>query len=140
MIDAIAALWSSDKSMSEIGDALGGVSRGQVAGAIHRAREAGDARFGPRPVAPKAPIVAPSVVIVAPPQPARHAPRLLVDLDWNGCRWAMNSAAKGEPHLFCGAPQAPGRPYCAEHCGAVTSPASPSAVSRRAPSRLRGSV
>ena len=130
-IDSIAALWAqSDKSLSEIGEAVG-VSRGKIAGAIHRAREAGDKRFGPRPVAPKAPIVAPAIAIVAPPEPARHAPQLLIDLGSRDCRWPVGVAADGR-HTFCAQPQVSG-PYCGDHSEKVRSPSpvSASAFSRR---------
>ena len=53
-IDAIAALWSQGRSLLEIGDALG-VSRGKVAGTIHRARLVWDDRIKPRPPKPRKP-------------------------------------------------------------------------------------
>lgn len=51
MIESIARLWAQGKSLSSIGEALG-VSRGQIAGIIDRARKkAIHTRFGRRPVA-----------------------------------------------------------------------------------------
>jgi hypothetical protein len=93
MIDAIAVHWAKGKPLSEIGEALG-ISRGVVAGAIHRARGAGDDRFAPRPiVALIAPIVARSVAIVAS-EPVKSAPRLLIDLGSRDCRWPTGAALR----------------------------------------------
>lgn len=39
----------------------------------------------------------------------------LVDLDRHDCRFAVNDAAPGEEHLFCGHAIAPGSPYCPHH-------------------------
>jgi hypothetical protein len=101
MIDAVAALWARGKPLSEIGQALG-VSRGKIAGAIDRARKAGDRRFGRRPPPPKAKVMqAPRAANVAASPPA--PPRLMIDWPWNGCRWPVGLAAD-ERHLFCGSP------------------------------------
>ena len=54
MINSIATLYAQGLALSEIGDVLD-VSRSKVAGAIHRARKAGDVRFGPRPPRPRKP-------------------------------------------------------------------------------------
>lgn len=42
-------------------------------------------------------------------------PRPLLALGCHQCRWAVNRAARGEAHLFCGAPAAVGRRYCQHH-------------------------
>lgn len=47
MINSIATLYAQGLALSEIGDVLD-VTRGKIAGAIHRVRKAGDVRFGPR--------------------------------------------------------------------------------------------
>lgn len=39
----------------------------------------------------------------------------LVDLDRHDCRFAVNDAAPGEEHLFCGHAIAPGSAYCPHH-------------------------
>ncbi|GAA4108661.1 GcrA family cell cycle regulator [Aminobacter aganoensis] len=44
---------------------------------------------------------------------SRHVP--LADLSRFECRWAVNDAAKGEDHLFCGHPSVLDSPYCAHH-------------------------
>lgn len=38
----------------------------------------------------------------------------LLDLKMNDCRWPIGEPKHPDFH-FCGAPQAPGRPYCARH-------------------------
>jgi GcrA cell cycle regulator len=130
-LDQLAELWSEPgATLATIGDRLG-LSRGQVAGKVDRARRLkGDLRFEPRPK-PEPPGAAEPVVarlvVAAPPVPKNL---LLVDTPWNGCRWPTGNAPDGR-HLFCVQPQAPGRPYCAEHCGAVSPlPSSPSPAPR----------
>lgn len=44
----------------------------------------------------------------------------LVALGARDCRFAVNDAAPGEDHLFCGHRAAPGKPYCAHHLARVT--------------------
>lgn len=41
----------------------------------------------------------------------------LMMLTEHRCRWPVNDAAKGETHLFCGAPKDVTKPYCEYHCG-----------------------
>lgn len=41
--------------------------------------------------------------------------RPLIDLPWNGCRFAVTEH-ETEQHLFCGAPKLTGHSYCAPHC------------------------
>ena len=117
--DRLAELWAGGATLSQIEQATG-VSRGVAIGRIHRLRRAGDAHFTPRPPKPKVRrIVKPVDEVVGnsrplPPAPEPSGPRLLIDLDWHGCRWPMGEATDGR-HLFCGRPQAPGKPYC-ERC------------------------
>jgi len=47
---------------------------------------------------------------------AQHQPRPLSELKANECRWAVNDAALGEPHLFYGLPVKPTLPYSPDHC------------------------
>jgi hypothetical protein len=131
MIDAIAKLWKQGKPLSAIGEALG-ISRGQAAGAIDRARKAGDLRFPLRPSKPPPKPEAkhaPPTTVVAPPPAGR---KLLIDLPTDGCRYPTGLADDGR-HLFCGRPRAPGRPYC-RRCDEALSVSSASASSPRAPS------
>ncbi len=110
----IVVLWAQNKSLSEIEVELG-VSRGTIIGKVDRARKAGDERFSPRPKVRKLKPVGEEVGNrrrVPPPIVARK-PRLLVDLGWSDCRWPTGKSTDGR-HLFCGAPQTPGSPYCAD--------------------------
>jgi GcrA cell cycle regulator len=71
------------------------------------------------------------------PAPVEQAGRLLINLDSTDCRWPVGAASDGR-HLFCGRPQAPGRPYCPQCCARLSpSPASPSSPFR-APVLRRG--
>jgi hypothetical protein len=114
--DELAQLWSSGASLAQIGQAMG-LSRGVVVGRVHRARLRGDDRFRSRPAAPKPPRVrklkpaGEAIGNRTPPAPSE--PRLLIDLGWSDCRWPTGKSADGR-HLFCGAPQTPGSPYCAD--------------------------
>ena len=154
--DKLAKGWAAGLSTRQIGARLG-LSKGATIGIIARARAHGDGRFRPRPISsgrdhlkgePKPKVRKLKPVDEAgnrkPPPPAppkldrtfssarKHPPepRVLIDLDWQDCRWSTGAAPDGR-HLFCGAPQAPGRPYCERHCGAVRSEStSPSASAR----------
>ena len=125
--DGLAQLWAAGATFTDMALKLG-VSRSIVAGRIDRARKGGDPRFGPRPK--------PEPIVVAKPVPTKSAPKnlLLVDAPLNGCRWPTGAAPDGR-HLFCGHPQALGRPYCPAHCRAVSSSAL--SFSPRAPSPSR---
>lgn len=135
-LDEIARLWASGASMRSIAASIGR-GRGAVAGLVNRARKSGDLRFvsrqGPsvsreaarrrkreagrqryRRQHPLASWRAPE--IAASLEPSK--PRLPIDLDWWSCRYATGGAPDGR-HLFCGKPQAPGRPYCPQHCEKV---------------------
>jgi GcrA cell cycle regulator len=155
-LSAIAQLWSAGLPLSEIAHELGEATRSAVAGKIQRARRKGDPRFQPRSPKPKLRVrgakvpsdlgeavrpAPPRPIIAAAPAiasaPVERAARLLIDLDWTDCRWPVGEAPDGR-HLFCGRPQAPGRPYCARCCARLKpSPASPSSPFR-APVLRRG--
>jgi hypothetical protein len=79
MIDSISRLYSQGQSLSAIGSTLG-ISRGKVAGAIDRARKAGDQRFPLRPLQPrpKPPVVASPAAIVGLLPPVVAEPRPFV--------------------------------------------------------------
>jgi GcrA cell cycle regulator len=137
--DQLAKLWAAGQTLSEIEQSTG-LTRGVAIGHIYRARKAGDPRFQPRPPRsppPKARKLKPADEVVGnrkpppPPVPPRSPPepRVLVDLGWRDCRWATGAAPDGR-HLFCGAPQTPGRPYCERHCGAVRSESTSPSASR----------
>ena len=134
MIDAVATMWAENRPLSEIAEAIG-VSRSAIAGRIDRARRAGDARFAPRPAklkpepAAKARQVKPVAEAVGnasplkpakPAEPVRKDGFLLVEMHHRQCRYAINSAANGELHRFCGAVSAPGSAYCEKHRAMLT--------------------
>ncbi len=126
--DQLAELWAAGASFTDMGLKLG-ESRNVIAGRIDRARRAGDPRFRPRKSKPRElppkqqrRVVKPIDEVVGnsrplPPAAEPSGPRLLIDLDWRGCRWPMGEAPDSR-HLFCGRPQASGRPYC-ERCSAL---------------------
>lgn len=109
--DAVVAQMRADNvSITKIAEHFG-VSRNTVVGRC--------ARLGlcvPRPPKP------------APPEPPRLA--RLDELGPDDCRWPI-----GEPNEpgfgFCGAPQAPGRPYCAEHTAKAYIEITPRSASQR---------
>lgn len=111
------------------------VSRNAIIGVIHRdadlsrigfaAKRPGPAARSPKirdpnpkalPAPPKAfplPEPKPFVNFAAYDAGSRRLP--LVDLDRHDCRFAVNDAAPGEEHLFCGHAIAPGSAYCPHH-------------------------
>jgi hypothetical protein len=120
LLSEIARLWP-DHSQRSIARKLG-FKPGVVSGLVARARRNGDAaRFPARPnptpkPPPKVRLVKPVDKTAAKPtgsnkEPVtRPKPQLLIDLDWQGCRWPTGAAADGR-HTFCGAPT-PRYPYC----------------------------
>jgi hypothetical protein len=118
-LDDIAALWTQNKSLSEIGAELG-ISRGVVIGKIDRARKAGDDRFSRQPKVRQIKEPGLSVgnrhpaPIAAPPSP----PLPLVRLRPGLCKWPTNAPPPGHANemLFCGEPVARlGANYCGRH-------------------------
>jgi hypothetical protein len=110
-IDEIATLWVQDKPLSAIGAALG-VSRSVVAGLIGRARKNGDARFAPRPPAPKPP--KPAAVSKPAPNPPVRQPLPLFELKPGMCRYPTNDPPPHGQFLFCREP-ASKHGYCEHH-------------------------
>ena len=119
-LDIIAQLWATGASLTDIGVRLG-ESRSVIAGRIARARARGDARFAPRPAAPR------KVRVIKPPGESvgnRHrqvaaepAPRpaTLADLRPGRCRFPVSDPPPGHgvEMLFCAAPVAQlGANYC----------------------------
>ena len=43
----------------------------------------------------------------------------LHELDHGACKFAVNEAAQGETHLFCGHPAEQSQPWCAHHAARV---------------------
>ena len=140
MIDVIAMYWAQGKSLNAIAGELR-LSRGVLAGQIHRARKSGDTRFPARPTPlKKAAVARPrwrrKPLVVTPSPPGREPPigrKLLIDLPTDGCRYPTGVADDGR-HVFCGRRRAPGRPYC-RWCDEALSVSSASASSPRAPLR-----
>jgi GcrA cell cycle regulator len=56
---------------------------------------------------------APQVKSTPVPEKRQGVP--LEDLPANGCRWAINDAPKGKPHLFCAEPREAGSSWCCHH-------------------------
>jgi hypothetical protein len=141
--DEIASLWrETSMTQVEIAERLG-VSPGALAGAIYRARAAGDLRFTaraprkPPPAVKRKPLTAaptPKPAPVIAPMPVKTAPGRkpvrFSELKHGECRWPLNSVAPGQTHLFvyCGEPVAMsgsskgGSPYCERHHRASVSP------------------
>ena len=118
-LDDLAQLWAAGASFTDMGLKLG-ESRNVIGGRTGRARKARAPRFKPREprrrvVKPPGEHVGNTRPLPSPPEPPR--PRLLVDLGPRDCKWRVGE--KDGRHLFRGQPQAPGRPYCVRHCGAV---------------------
>ena len=118
--DQLGELWAAGATLSQIEQATG-VSRGVAIGRIHRARKGGDPRFQPSPPKPATRKLRPVGEEVGNrrrvPLPIPPKPRLLIDLGPRDCKWPLSE--RDGRHLFCGQPQALGRPYCERHCGAV---------------------
>jgi hypothetical protein len=128
LLDALAKRWSAGSPTSAIGEALG-LTAGQVAGLISRARVRGDDRFAVRQLATRPrPAVRLRVRRVkssglavgnARPRPpiVAQGPKPLSELTAGECHFPINDAAPGEARhfLFCGKATAAGAIYCGEH-------------------------
>ncbi len=144
-IAELKRLWSEGFSASQIAERLGGITRNAVIGKAHRLhlpsrpspiqRQMGERRQRTRPaVRPAAMRVAPvEAVRAAPPPPAvvakavqpSPAPKSFrsgpidyssaLTLSDRHCHWPIGHPNEPGFH-FCGAPAAPGRPYCSAHC------------------------
>lgn len=142
-IDTLTALWAEGYSASQIAAKMGGLTRNAVIGKAHRMKLGG--RKPPSPLkgqakARKAEKSAPAPKRIKPALPesplkarlkaareanaaARRVP--VTELESRQCRYAVNEAAVGEEHLFCGAATKPGSSYCSAHHGVVYAPAPP---------------
>lgn len=128
--NAIIGVIHRDPALTKIG--LAGKGR-PVAGTekdgrrhnTHRVRAVAAGRAAPKASNPKPKASPIPLKASLPPEPepfvnfaaydagSRRLP--LVDLGRHDCRFAVNDAAPGEEHLFCGQPVAPDSPYCPHH-------------------------
>lgn len=138
-IEAIAGWLHDGATASELAalftDRFRPVSRSAMVGLVHRnedLRAIGFSRTGtgfsggrrsgarrqscPRPPAARPQRILPDHVDAGAYDAAAPGLRL-ADLGGRACRFPVNDAAPGEPHLFCGLPVLWGRPYCGHHCG-----------------------
>jgi hypothetical protein len=133
----LAELWPT-MTMNQIGDQLS-ISRSAIAGRVARARQAGSSQFPPKPqvrkvkpagetVCNERPATAPEQDFVRTIETHIPAPRLLIDIPWNGCRMPVDQRPPPDNrHLMCGRPQAGHGPYCSE-CSAKVSVSRPLAA------------
>lgn len=120
----IARHWAGGLPASKIG-ALMGVTRNAILGLLSRNPELRGGQVRKQRVSPKN--IAKARAARGKPQAEPFVPevrwvprsgnatvgRLLAALGYGMCRWPVNDAAKGEPHLFCGAPS--DGSYCPYH-------------------------
>lgn len=98
-------LWTQGKTASEIGIALGGVSRNAVIGKVHRLKLSG--RPSPikhRPLEHSTP--------VSPVTGGGSA--TILALGDRSCKWPVGDPLASDFH-FCGKSASAGIPYCSEH-------------------------
>lgn len=101
-------LWSQGKTASEIGVALGGVSRNAVIGKVHRLKLSGR----PSPIKQR---------------PLEHTPMpvlgsaTLLSLGDRSCKWPVGDPLSPDFH-FCGKSACTGMPYCVEHAQVAYQP------------------
>ena len=125
--NAIISVIHRDKMLSEIG------LRAGVGGARKPKAESSPYKFGRMKTAARSPArqSQPAPVVIVPivePQPifvcddvVELEPTIdplglpLADLSLRQCRFAVNKAAKGEQHLFCGHPVKIGSSFCEHH-------------------------
>ena len=128
--DMLRKLWADGLSASQIGKALGGVTRNAVIGKIHRLGLLGRGRPTNKvakapPRRPKRvtsrfnpsgpdfePIEPPKVVVVPVIPPSERVP--LLELTDKTCRWPIGDPGD-EDFGFCGKMPLPSRPYCEHH-------------------------
>jgi hypothetical protein len=109
-------MWAEGATMGEIAQATG-ETRSAIAGAIDRARKAGDVRFVSRPTPIKPSPVKPKPAPIVASVSVRPVP--FVELRPGQCRWPVNSPERGGVFLCCSAPVEKSRAnYCARH-GAI---------------------
>ena len=104
-VSKLKELWSQGKTASEIGVALGGISRNAVIGKVHRLKLAGR----PSPIKHRPLEQAPGL-----PTPIGGGSATILALGDRSCKWPMGDPLSVDFH-FCGKSAAPGIPYCADH-------------------------
>ena len=98
-VSELQKLWATGASTAEIGRRLG-VTKNAVVGKAHRSG------LAPRP----------SPIRRLPASPLTPRPVRLAPVGKAVCNWPYGDPQHDDFH-FCGAVAAPGKPYCAEHCG-----------------------
>ena len=63
----------------------------------------------------------PPVIDFTVPEELPRRTGLLIDLDWNQCRWPVKEIGHAT-YLFCCEDQYPGKSYCIDHCTASYGP------------------
>jgi len=96
-------LWTQGKTASEIGTALGGISRNAVIGKVHRLKLSGR----PSPIRHRP-------TIEATPMPVGSGSATILALGDRSCKWPVGDPLSPEFH-FCGKCAQTGMPYCSEH-------------------------
>ena len=107
-VNKLRELWSQGKTASEIGAALGGVSRNAVIGKVHRLKLSG--RPSPikhRPIDSTPMVIGGSATILA--------------LGDRSCKWPVGDPLSAE-FRFCGNCASAGIPYCTEHAAMAYQP------------------
>ncbi len=98
-------LWTQGKTASEIGIALGGVSRNAVIGKVHRLKLSG------RP----SPIKHRPLEHATPVSPVTGGgSATILALGDRSCKWPVGDPLASDFH-FCGKSASAGIPYCSEH-------------------------
>lgn len=125
--NAIISVIHRDKMLSEIGlrAGLGGARKPKAGSSPYKSGRMKTAARSPARQSQPAPVV---IVPIVEPQPifvcddvVEPEPTIeplglpLADLSLRQCRFAVNNAAKGEQHLFCGHPVKIGSSFCEHH-------------------------
>lgn len=126
--NAIISIIHRDKVLSEIGlrSGVGGARNPKAASSPYKtgrmktaARRSPARQSQPAPVAvvpfiePEPAFICEDVAEIETPTDSLGLP--LSDLNLRQCRFAVNNAAKGEQHLFCGHPVKIGSSFCEHH-------------------------
>jgi len=125
--NAIISIIHRDKMLSEIGlrSGVGGARKPKAESSPYKSGRMKTAARSPARQSQPAPVV---VVPIVEPEPVfvcdygfELEPTIdplglpLADLNLRQCRFAVNNAAKGEQHLFCGHPVKIGSSFCEHH-------------------------
>lgn len=125
--NAIISVIHRDKTLSEIGlrAGVGGARKPKAESSPYKSGRMKTAARSPARQSQPAPVV---IVPIVEPEPVfvcddvvELEPTIdplglpLADLNLRQCRFAVNNAAKGEQHLFCGHPVKIGSSFCEHH-------------------------